>query len=348
MTESKKKKSKGSPLVKAILIGLLLIFSAIFWILSLSIFRTYPVENNVQLLSIQKGQTYSAFIDDLAEKNIVKFPIILKIYQRYFIDDSLKAGVYEIHKNTTVREVLVLLSDANNAQMNRVMVIEGTTFKQLKAALLKDNNVKKTILHLSDAEIMQKLGSTYVHPEGLFAPDTYFFAKGETDLNILKNLYNIQIKNIDQVWEKRNRQLPYKNKYEMLTMASIIEKETAIEEERTKVAGVFVRRLEIGMRLQTDPTVIYGMGDSYNGNITRQDLRTPTAYNTYTINGLPPTPIALPSLRSMQAAVNPDESDYIYFVATGLGGHKFSTNLADHNRAVQEYLKVIKAKREAN
>lgn len=344
MAESKKKKSKGFPLVKSLLITILLLAGIVFWILSVSIFRTYPVENKVQILAIQKGQTYSGFIDDLAEKNIVQFPIILKIYQRYFLKESMKAGVYEIQKGTTIRKLMLILSDANNAQMNRIMVIEGTTFKQLKNTLLKDDDVKKTILDLSDTEILKKIGAEYSHPEGLFAPDTYFFAKGETDLNILKNLYQNQIKNLDAAWAEREKNLPYKNKYEMLTMASIIEKETALEEERTQVAGVFVRRLEIGMRLQTDPTVIYGMGDKYKGNITRNDLRTPTAYNTYTIYGLPPTPIALPSKRSMLAAVKPDDAKNLYFVATGKGGHKFSASYAEHQQAVADYLKVLRSK----
>lgn len=345
MAESQKKKSKGRPLVKGLLIILLLIAGITFWVLSSSIFRPYPVAQKVQLLSIEKGQTYSAFIDQLAKKDIVEFPIVLKIYQRYFIKDTLKAGVYEIQKNMTVLDVLKLISDGNNAQMNRISVIEGTTFKQLKATLQKNEYVKNTILELSDAEILKKIGAEYSHPEGLFAPDTYFFAKGETDLNILKNLYQSQMKSLDEAWSKRTANLPYKNKYEMLTMASIIEKETAIEAERTQVAGVFVRRLEIGMRLQTDPTVIYGMGEKYKGNITRNDLRTPTAYNTYTINGLPPTPIALPSKRSMVAAVNPDDAKNLYFVATGKGGHKFSETYAQHQQAVAAYLNVLKENR---
>ena len=348
MAKSKKQKSKVATLVKAIFILLIVGLAFIYWVLSVSLLKTYPVNDQVQLLSIQKGQTYSAFIDELAEKQVIKFPLALKVYQRYFINDSLKAGVYEVRSGMSVRHVLSMLSDANNAQMNRIMVIEGTTFKQLKQNLLKDDNVKKTILDLSDTEILQKIGASYRHPEGLFAPNTYFFAKGETDLNILKNLYQHQMQNIEDAWSAKRNDLPYKDQYEMLIMASIIEKETSIEEERTKVAGVFVRRLQIGMRLQTDPTVIYGMGDRYNGNITRNDLRTPTAYNTYTINGLPPTPIALPSLRSMKAAMNPDDSQYLYFVATGHGGHKFSKSYPEHQQAVADYLKVLRQKREAN
>ena len=157
-------------------------------------------------------------------------------------------------------------------------------------------------------------------------------------------MYQSQLKALDQAWENRATGLPYKDKYEALIMASIIEKETSIDSELQQVSGVFVRRLQQGMRLQTDPTVIYGMGDKYKGNITRQDLRTPTAYNTYTINGLPPTPIALPSQKAIEAAMHPDASDNIYFVATGNGGHKFTSNLQDHNRAVQEYLSVIRTK----
>ena len=152
------------------------------------------------------------------------------------------------------------------------------------------------------------------------------------------------MKALDAAWEKRASDLPYKDKYEALIMASIIERETSVDSELEQVSGVFVRRLKMGMRLQTDPTVIYGMGDAYKGNITRKDLRTPTAYNTYTIYGLPPTPIALPSSKAIEAAMHPDSSDQIYFVATGNGGHKFSSNLQDHNRAVQEYLSVIRSK----
>ncbi|MDN8525009.1 endolytic transglycosylase MltG, partial [Acinetobacter baumannii] len=232
-----------------------------------------------------------------------------------------------------------------NAQMNRVLVIEGTTFKQLITALKNDKNVKNTILDLPDDQLMKALGIPYHHPEGLFAPNTYFFAKGETDKKILTDLYHRQMKALDAAWAKRAPNLPYKDKYEALIMASIVEKETSLDSELTQVSGVFVRRLKLGMRLQTDPTVIYGMGANYKGNITREDLRTPTPYNTYTINGLPPTPIALPSQKAIEAALHPDDSNNIYFVATGNGGHKFTADLQAHNQAVQEYLSVLRSKK---
>ena len=260
------------------------------------------------------------------------------------IHDTMKAGVYEVTQGMSVRQVLEMLSNAENAQMNRILVIEGTTFKQLIDALKNDPLVTHDISNLPYSKILQELGIPYSHPEGLFAPNTYFFAKGESDRKILKDLYNRQIKALDQAWNNRAQNLPYKDKYEALIMASIIEKETSLDRELEQVSGVFVRRLQQGMRLQTDPTVIYGMGDKYQGNMTRQDLRTPTAYNTYTINGLPPTPIALPSQKAIEAAMHPDSSNNVYFVATGNGGHKFSSNLQDHNRAVQEYLSVIRAK----
>lgn len=297
------------------------------------------------MLSITSGETYSGFIDRLAKEGKISFPVVLKLYQKFMIHDSMKAGVYEIEQGMSVREVLEMLSDADNAQMNRVLVIEGTTFKQLITALKNDKNVKNTILDLPDDQLMKALGIPYGHSEGLFAPNTYFFAKGETDKKILTDLYHRQMKALDAAWANRAPNLPYKDKYEALIMASIVEKETSLDSELTQVSGVFVRRLKIGMRLQTDPTVIYGMGNNYKGNITREDLRTPTAYNTYTINGLPPTPIALPSQKAIEAALHPDDSNNIYFVATGNGGHKFTASLQAHNQAVQEYLSVLRSKK---
>ena len=346
-SKSKAKKNntaKFSSLFKGIafvLIGLALI---LVLVLKSSLWKDYPVDGQKQLLAIGSGETYSGFIDRLAKGKQVSFPIILKLYQRILIHDTMKAGVYEVRQGMSIREVLDMISNAENAQMNRILVIEGTTFKQLIDALKKDDLVTKEVSHLPTAQLLKELNIPFSHPEGLFAPDTYFFAKGETDRKILTNLYQRQMKALDQAWEKRVTDLPYQNKYEALIMASIIEKETSVDSELEQVSGVFVRRLKIGMRLQTDPTVIYGMGDAYNGNITRKDLRTPTPYNTYTMSGLPPTPIALPSKKAIEAAMHPDNSDNLYFVATGNGGHTFTTNLNDHNKAVQEYLTILRSK----
>lgn len=340
-TDNKKNTATGK--LKGILVlvvGLIFILLLILWS---SLFKAYPVEGNKQMVSISTGDTYSGFIDRLAKENKVSFPVILKLYQKFMIQDSMKAGVYEVKKGMTVRQVLDLFSNTENAQMNRILVIEGTTFKQLVDALKKDDLVTKEVVNLPNQQMLEALNIPFDHPEGLFAPDTYFFAKGESDKKILTDLYQRQMKALDSAWEKRATDLPYQNKYEALIMASIIEKETGVDRELEQVSGVFIRRLKIGMRLQTDPTVIYGMGDAYQGNITRTHLRTPTAYNTYTISGLPPTPIALPSQKAIEAAMHPDASNHIYFVATGKGGHTFSSNLQDHNRAVQDYLSVIRS-----
>lgn len=343
-TRKKKNKAKSAFPLKGVLVvvlGLVLILAVI---LKSSLFRDYPVEGKKQMLAISAGDTYSGFIDRLVKEGHVSFPILLKVYQRFIIHDTMKAGVYEVREGMSIRQVLEMISNSENAQMNRILVIEGTTFKQLIDTLKKDDLVTKEVVNLPTDQLLKELNIPFNHPEGLFAPDTYFFAKGETDRKILTDLYQRQMKSLDQAWEKRASDLPYQNKYEALIMASIIEKETSLDSELQQVSGVFVRRLKIGMRLQTDPTVIYGMGENYKGNITRQDLRTPTPYNTYTMAGLPPTPIALPSKKAIEAAMHPDNSQNLYFVATGNGGHKFSSSLQDHNRAVQEYLSVLRSK----
>ena len=344
-TKSKKKIQPPKRKIKALLLIAVSILVLVMVVLWSSLFKSYPTEGKKQLLAINSGDTYSGFIDRLAKDDIANFPIILKLYQKIFIHDTLKAGVYEVHEGMSIRQVLDMISNVDNAQMNRILIIEGTTFKQLVEALKKDALVKKEVSNLPMDQLLKALEIPYDHAEGLFAPDTYFFAKGESDKKILTDLYKRQMKTLDEAWANRAANLPYKDKYEALIMASIIEKETNVDRELEQVSGVFARRLQLGMRLQTDPTVIYGMGDKYTGNISRQDLRTPTAYNTYTINGLPPTPIALPSKKAIEATMHPDNSKNIYFVATGNGGHTFSETLEQHNQAVQEYLNVLKTKK---
>lgn len=344
-TKSKKKIQPPKRKIKALLLIAVSILVLVMVVLWSSLFKSYPIEGKKQLLAINSGDTYSGFIDRLAKDDIANFPILLKLYQKIFIHDTLKAGVYEVHEGMSIRQVLDMISNVDNAQMNRILVIEGTTFKQLVEALKKDVLVKKEVSNLPMDQLLKALEIPYDHAEGLFAPDTYFFAKGESDKKILTDLYKRQMKTLDEAWANRAANLPYKDKYEALIMASIIEKETNVDRELEQVSGVFARRLQLGMRLQTDPTVIYGMGDKYTGNISRQDLRTPTAYNTYTINGLPPTPIALPSKKAIEATMHPDNSKNIYFVATGNGGHTFSETLEQHNQAVQEYLSVLKTKK---
>ncbi|MHA3059716.1 endolytic transglycosylase MltG [Acinetobacter sp. ANC 4636] len=346
--KSKKSRKKQTPFFKTTkfivacvvtaCVIMLLVFSSSLW-------RAYPVQGEKQFVSINAGDNYSRLIDRLARQHKVHFPWVLKIYQKLMIHDTLKAGVYEIKRGMSVRQVLSMMSNSDNAQMSRILVVDGTTFKQLVEKLRKDPLIEKTVVNLPEDQMVQALGIPYSNLEGLFAPNTYFYNKGESDKKILLDLYQHQMENLNAAWANRDPNLPYKNKYEALIMASIIEKETSLNSELNQVAGVFIRRLQQGMRLQTDPTVIYGMGDKYTGKLTKDDLRTPTAYNTYTMAGLPPTPIALPGKKAIEAAMHPDHSDNVYFVATGNGGHKFSATLTEHNQAVQQYLAVLREKK---
>lgn len=335
------------PAAKVVVWGTLLVLVVVFFMLWQGLYRAIPMSTGSQLLNVKQGQTYSGLIRQLAEKDQLRFPIVAKIYQRLFIHDTLKAGVYEVKKGTTVQELLLMLSNGELAQMNRVLVIEGTTFAQLRQQLDNNPDVTHTLQGLDNHALLQQLQIPESHPEGWFAPDTYYFSKGESDTSILKHLYKAQKRIVEAAWQQREPGLPYKDAYDALIMASIVEKETGIKSERNEVAGVFVRRLKVGMRLQTDPTVIYGMGSSYQGNIRRADLLNPTAYNTYVINGLPPTPIALPSKAAIEAALHPAPGNSLYFVATGNGGHKFSATLQEHNQAVADYLTVMRQKRAA-
>jgi len=220
---------------------------------------------------------------------------------------------------------------------HQLTIVEGWTFRQLMVAIKEHEAIRQTLEGLSDEEIMARLGKPDLHPEGQFAPDTYRFSRSTSDLEFLRRAHRILQDWLEQEWNQRAQSLPYQSPYEALTMASIIEKETGLESEREAIAGAFVRRLERKMRLQTDPTVIYGMGDRYNGNIRRADLRRDTRYNTYTRHGLPPTPIALPGLAALKAALHPASGSALYFVAKGDGSHQFSDTLDEHLAAVRRY-----------
>ena len=215
--------------------------------------------------------------------------------------------------------------------------VEGITFAEMRAQLESATELQITLKGLSNTDVLKKIGASESNPEGLFFPDTYRFSAGTTDLELLKKSYRMMQQKLAQAWEQRDPGLPYKVPYEALIMASIIEKETGRADERPLIGSVFTNRLKIPMRLQTDPTVIYGMGQRFDGNIRRRDLTTDTPYNTYTRDGLPPTPIAMPGWGALLAAVKPAQSDKLYFVAKGDGSHYFSRSLDEHNRAVAKY-----------
>jgi UPF0755 protein len=249
---------------------------------------------------------------------------------------KLKAGTYDLKPGTTPRGLVNQLVRGEFAQ-EALTVIEGWSFKQMRQAINAHPALKHDTAALSDQELMARISSDYKKPEGLFYPDTYMFAKNSSDLQIYKQAHGLMLKRLNEAWLARDQTLPYASPYEALIMASIVEKETGKKSERTMIAGVFVNRLKQGMLLQTDPTVIYGMGDSYKGNIRKRDLLTDTPHNTYTRIGLPPTPIALPGSESLHAAMNPAATDAVYFVSRGDGSSQFSATLDEHNNAVNKF-----------
>lgn len=262
-----------------------------------------------------------------------RFVLIAKLLNK---EQYLQAGSYTLNKNISPYQLLLSLN-YGKATQGSVTFIEGRTFAQMREKLANNDAVKQTITSLSDREIMQLLGSTYNAPEGLFFPDTFYFNRHTTDIALLKISYDAMQAKLDKAWQNREENLPYKNSYEALIMASIVEKETGKAIERPMIAGVFINRMRFGMRLQTDPTVIYGMGLQFNGNIRKKDLLTDTPYNTYTRSGLPPTPIAMPGIAAIEAALHPAKTKALYFVGKGDGSHAFSNDLNEHNLAVVRY-----------
>jgi UPF0755 protein len=249
---------------------------------------------------------------------------------------AIQAGTYRLDKATSPTDLLKKLIDGDVVPITLTFV-EGTTFAEMRRQLESAPGIKITLKGVADIDVMKRIGATESFPEGLFFPDTYRFAAGTADVELLRKSYQMMQKRLKEAWDQRDPNAPYANPYQALIMASIIEKETGRAEERPLIGSVFTNRLKIPMRLQTDPTVIYGMGLRFDGNIRKRDLTTDTPYNTYTRDGLPPTPIAMPGWGSLLAAVKPAQSDKLYFVAKGDGSHYFSKSLDEHNRAVAKY-----------
>ena len=291
-----------------------------------------PFEFNVKAGTTMKGVAHQ-----LAQSGLLPQPLTFTLAARLSGKGSaLKAGNYVLDTALTPWDLLQKLTKGDVTQ-NEFKFIEGWNFKQLRQALNNAPGVQHDTQGLSDAEIMAKLGWPNQHPEGRFFPDTYFFSTGMSDLMLLARAHKLMQTQLESAWRDRAPDLPYASMDDALIMASIIEKETGQAAERPMIAGVFVNRLRIGMLLQTDPTVIYGVGEHYDGNLHKRDLQTDTPYNTYTRAGLPPTPIAMPGLEAIRAALNPAQTQALYFVARGNGTHQFSDSLAQHNQAVNRY-----------
>lgn len=251
---------------------------------------------------------------------------------------KIKAGVYQLDHAVSRMELLDMITQGNVSR-SQIVIIEGWNFRQLRAALNASPNVRHDTLNLSDSEIMQRIGAAEAHPEGLFFPETYYVAAGSSDVELLKMAYRLMQKRLNEAWLARSPDSRLATPYQALILASIVEKETGTPGDRAMIAGVFVNRLRIHMLLQTDPTVIYGLGENFDGNLHKRDLTGDTPYNTYTRPGLPPTPIALPGAAAINAALHPANTDALYFVARGDGSSKFSSTLEAHNRAVNQYLR---------
>lgn len=287
--------------------------------------------------TIAQGSSLRSSMRQIENAGVPAHPLMLTaLAQLTGNSTKLKAGTYELKPGTSPLRLIQQLVRGEFAQ-EALVIIEGWTFAQMRAEIDAHPGLKHETLGMSDRELMTKISSEYTMPEGLFYPDTYMFAKNSSDLQIYRQAHRLMLKKLDTEWQQRDTSLPYATPYQALTMASIIEKETGRKSERDMIAAVFVNRLRVGMPLQTDPTVIYGMGESFKGNIRRKDLLTDTPHNTYTRPGLPPTPISLPGAESLHAALHPANSNALYFVARGDGTSQFSSNLADHNNAVNKY-----------
>lgn len=353
------------------LLAILVIFTTVgFWGFNqIQQFIQQPIQTQPnQLLTVERGVTGKKLTALLEQEKLIEdakwLPVVLKVYPHL---SQVKAGTYALTQVKTVEDLLKLLNSGKEAQFS-IRFGEGETWKQVLKFLENAPHLKKVFDYkasdcLSEnaqtckirfvekqifnhfngkTKLIEDLSKTMVEwkkLEGWIYPDTYYYTPNSSDEELLKRAILKMKTTLDKAWESRNKDLPLNNKYEMLILASIVEKESGMEAERGKIASVFINRLKLKMKLQTDPTVIYGMGDEYQGNIRKKDLETPTPYNTYVINGLPPTPIANPSESALMAVANPENTDFLYFVADGSGGHKFSRTLNEHNRAVQEYLR---------
>ncbi len=306
---------------------------ALWWMLTLP----QPLPQTPYSFSVAPGSNLRQVAHGLAAAGVIPHEAMLVFSARAFRrDKDIKAGNYALHQPISVLELLDRLTRGEVTQ-RALTIIEGSTFSQLRATLQQAPGLRQLAVELADAQVLSQLGAPETHAEGLFFPDTYFYTENSSDLELLQRAYRLMQERLLGEWALRDPELPLATPYDALILASIVEKETGKATDRSLVASVFINRLKLGMRLQTDPAVIYGLGANFDGDLRKRDLSADTAYNTYTRVGLPPTPIALPGLAALRATLHPASTHYLYFVARGDGSSQFSTSLADHNRAVAKY-----------
>lgn len=320
-------------------LALFLVLGAGAWAAHAWLNKPLAMQSSPLELSIEPGTSPAAVAEAWVKAGIQTNPQWLYQWFRWSGQaKKIRAGSYLVKDATSPRQLLDKMVRGEEV-LESVKLLEGWTFKQFRQALSKAPHLRQTIAALSDAQLMESMGAPGLHPEGQFFPDTYAYGRGVSDLTVLKRAHATMQRQLDKAWAQRPADSPLKTKDQALILASIVEKETGLESDRGKVAGVFNNRLRINMRLQTDPTVIYGLGDKFDGNLRRRDLEADTPWNTYTRGGLPPTPISMPGAPSLRVAVNPDATRALYFVARGdgSGGSVFSESLEAHNRAVNKF-----------
>ncbi len=327
---------------KFLLICLIFLVSAAaagYWCYNeLQRFGEQPVTTDGRLiLWLPSGTSYTAMVRQLETLGVTRADWRWRVLGR-LNPPQLKAGEYLIMPGMSVREMIHRM-ERGEVRSHRLTIIEGWTFAHLREVLAGDPRLRQVTRGMDEAQLMSTLGCEGCYAEGRFLPETYFFVRGTTDLDLLARAHEAMNRSLTEIWASRMPELPLETPEELLVLASIIERETGQASERTRVAGVFVRRLQIGMRLQTDPTVVYGLGDDFDGRIRRVHLRTDHPWNTYTRHGLPPTPIALPGRASLEAAAQPADGTALYFVSRGDGTHQFSDTLVEHNAAVDRYIR---------
>ncbi|MEL0660243.1 endolytic transglycosylase MltG [Psychromonas arctica] len=296
-----------------------------------------PRAQETQLFTLADGSYFSHLAPQLIDQDLLDSQRWWKVVSKLRPElTKIKSGTYELPKGASLEQILVILTSGHEYQF-KLTFVEGSTYKDWQTIFTNAEHIQP--LQQTEQELLTALKSSSTKLEGLLFPETYHYTADMSAFSIVKKAYLHQQRVLEKLWAERDKNLPYKNPYEALIMASIIEKESGLANDRDKISSVFVNRLKIGMRLQTDPTVIYGMGDRYNGRIRKKDLQEKTAYNTYTINGLPPTPIAMPSEEALYAALHPATTKYLYFVSKGDGTSYFSKNLREHNNAVNKYIR---------